>query len=193
VRDLRTSRAAEDAEVRVGLSDDVLVIEDLPELSKRDIPRNWDRRPQNWESIVEYYVESSHNIDAILQQNDKEFQGYNSTQAKKRVEEWVRNKKANIKVEYTQRQPVYGFEVDMQLLSDVEERTKLGLRIDAFILRGLLVALLTVHNKLDLLTTNNGKNTFGDAWATRFYKRHKFKCRAATSKMIILLVNNGEV
>ena len=54
---------------------------------------------------------------------------------------WVRNKKNNINVDYRRRQPVYGLEVDMQLLSAVKERMKLGLPIDAFILRVLLLAL----------------------------------------------------
>jgi hypothetical protein len=45
---------------------------------------------------------------------------------------WVLNKKGNKKVDYRRRQPVYGLEVDMQLLSAVKERMKLGLPIDAF-------------------------------------------------------------
>ena len=118
VRDLRASRAAKDAEVRVAPTDGVFVVEDLPEIPKGDkvTPKNWKKRPQYWESIVEYYIESNKSIDAVLQLYDKEFQGYNFIQAKKRVEEWVRNKKANVKVYYLSRQPVYGFEGDMQLL-----------------------------------------------------------------------------
>jgi hypothetical protein len=57
----------------------VLIVEDLPEVPKIDkaTPKNWNKRPQYWESIVEYYVESSHSIDAVLQLYDKEFPGYN--------------------------------------------------------------------------------------------------------------------
>ena len=43
------------------------------------------------------------------------------------------------------------------------------------------------------MTTNGGKNTFGDAWATRFYKRQKLKRRAATTKMRILPANFEEL
>jgi hypothetical protein len=44
----------------------VLIVEDLPEVPKRDkaTPKNnWNKRPQYWESIVEYYVESSHRLN----------------------------------------------------------------------------------------------------------------------------------
>jgi hypothetical protein len=69
VRELRASRAAEEAEVCVAPTDGVLIVEDLPEVPKRDkaTAKNWNKRPQYWESIVEYYVESSHSIDAVLQ------------------------------------------------------------------------------------------------------------------------------
>jgi hypothetical protein len=87
VRELRASRAAEEAEVCVAPTDGVLIVEDLPEVPKRDTatPKNWNKRPQYWESIVEYYVESSHSIDAVLQLYDKEFLGYNSTQADRNI------------------------------------------------------------------------------------------------------------
>ena len=159
VRELRASRAAEEAEVCVAPTDGVLIVEDLPEVPKTDTPKTWNKRPSYWESIADYYVESNKSIDAVLQLYDKEFEGYNSRQAKKSLNRWVQNKKNNIKVDYQRRQPVYGFEVDMQLLSAVKERMKLGLPIDAFILRVLLLALLSVVNKLDLLTINGGKST----------------------------------
>ena len=42
-----------------------------------------------WESIVEYYHESSNNIDEVLNLYENEFEGCNSMQAKRRVERWV--------------------------------------------------------------------------------------------------------
>jgi len=97
-------------------------------------------------------------------------------------------------VEFLPEQPArISTKVDLQLLSAVKERMKLGLPVDAFILRVLLIALLSVHNKLSLLKENGGKNTFRDPWATRFYKRHKLKRRAATTKMRILPSNFEEL
>ena len=53
VRDLRASRDAKDAEVRVAPTDGVFVVEDLPEIPKGDkvTPKNWKKRPQYWESV----------------------------------------------------------------------------------------------------------------------------------------------
>ena len=67
VRELRTSRVAEEAEVNVAPADGVLVVVDLPEIPKRDTPKTWNKRPSYWESIVDYHVESNNNIDAVLQ------------------------------------------------------------------------------------------------------------------------------
>ena len=87
-------------EIRVAPADGVLVVEDLAEVPKRDKPKTWNKRSTYWESIAEFYVESSHKINAVLQMYDKEFEGFNSRQAKVRVREWVRNKKANITIDY---------------------------------------------------------------------------------------------
>ena len=62
VRELRASKAAKEAEVNVAPADGVLVVEDLPEVPKRDNPKKWNKRPPFWESIVEYYHESSKSI-----------------------------------------------------------------------------------------------------------------------------------
>jgi hypothetical protein len=94
VSELRARRAVEVAEVDEAPGDGVLVVVDLPEISKRDTPKTWNKRPSYWESIAEYYVKSNNNIDEVTQLYDKEFEGCNSRQAKLRVEEWVRNKKA---------------------------------------------------------------------------------------------------
>ena len=96
VRGLSASRAAEEVEVNVAPADGVLVLVGLPEIPKRDNPKTWNKRPSYWESIVDYHVESNNNIDAVLQLYDEEFKGYNSRQAKKSVDRWVRNKKNNM-------------------------------------------------------------------------------------------------
>ena len=177
VRRLRADRAAEAVQTT---SDHEVVVEFLPEQPARSSTKTWSKRPAYWESIADYYSHCGKKIDEVLDVYDKEFEGYNNRQAKKRVEEWVRNQKSNKKVDYQRRSASYGKEVDLQLLSAVKERMKLGLPIDAFILRVLLIALLSVHNKLSLLKEYGGKNTFQDSWATRFYKRHQLKRRAAT-------------
>ena len=43
MRELRTSRVAKDAEVRVAPADDVLVVEDLQETPKTDTPKTWKK------------------------------------------------------------------------------------------------------------------------------------------------------
>ena len=96
MRGLSASRAAEEVEVNVAPADGVLVLVGLPEIPKRDNPKTWNKRPSYWESIVDYHVESNNNIDAVLQLYDEEFKGYNSRQAKKSVDRWVRNKKNNM-------------------------------------------------------------------------------------------------
>ena len=75
VRELRASKAAKEAEVNVAPADGVLVVEDLPEVPKRDNPKKWNKRPPFWESIVEYYHESSNNIDEVLNLYENEFEG----------------------------------------------------------------------------------------------------------------------
>jgi hypothetical protein len=61
VRELRASKAAKEAEVNVAPADGVLVVEDLPEVPKRDNPKKWNKRPPFWESIVEYYIKGEWN------------------------------------------------------------------------------------------------------------------------------------
>jgi len=75
VRELRASKAAKEAEVNVAPADGVLVVEDLPDVPKRDNPKKWNKRPPFWESIVEYYHESSNNIDEVLNLYENEFEG----------------------------------------------------------------------------------------------------------------------
>jgi len=78
VRELRASRAAKDVEVRVTPADGVLVVEDLAEVPKRDNPKTWNKRPTYWESIADFYVESGHNIDAVIQMGSRTWTGARS-------------------------------------------------------------------------------------------------------------------
>jgi len=90
VSELRARRAAEieSFEIDEAPGDGILVIVDLPEVPVRDTTKTWHKRPSYWESIAEYYVKSNKSIDEVTQLYDKEFEGYNSRQAKLRVEEF---------------------------------------------------------------------------------------------------------
>jgi len=120
VRRLRADRAAEAIQITSDLEP---VVEFLPEQPARISTKTWSKRPAYWESIADFYSHCGKKIDEVLDVYDKEFEGYNNRQAKKRVEEWVRNQKSNKKVDYQRRSPSYGKEVDLELLSAVKERS----------------------------------------------------------------------
>ena len=166
----------------------------LPELPVNTTKKTWRKRPKYWEDITDYYLDVKKDIKQVVDLFNDEFEGYNTRQAQLRVEEWVRNRKAGKKVTYQVRVPVIGSELDHQLLLAVRERVKLGLSVDSYILRVMLLALLEVHQKLDMLKSTGGENTFGECWASRFFERHKIQRPAAiNTKMRIDQENFDEL
>jgi hypothetical protein len=81
------------------------------------------------------------------------------------------------------RPPVYGADIDKVLHAKVLLRMDNGIAIDNSHLRTMLVTLLFEYNLGNLLLENGGKNTFGDSWADRFFKRWNLVVRKATTKM----------
>lgn len=178
-----------------GSTEDELSIQFLPELPLNTTKKTWRKRPKHWEDITDYYLQVKKDIKQVIALYNDEFEGCNIRQAQSRVEEWVRNRKVGKKVTYQVRVPVIGSELDHQLLLAVRERINMGLSIDSYILRVMLLALLEVHQKLDMLKSTDGEqNTFGKCWASRFFERHKLKRpTATTTKMRIDLENLDEL
>ena len=79
--------------------------------------------------------------------------------------------------------PVYGAEIEGAVLRNANEAREEGLSLDGSILRRYLMIHLAKANLLELLKENGGVHVFDESWAARFFKRHGFSSRVATSKM----------
>ena len=132
----------------------------------------WSKRPEYWTEIVDLYMNHNgqRNYNSVLELYAEEFEGVTPEQGKARLNEWVRNVQNNKDCTYVTRAPDYGWETDKKLHKGVLDRMKLGLSLDNFILRTLLVSLLISSNQIGLLKENGGRNTFESSWATRFWK-----------------------
>lgn len=90
------------------------------------------------------------------------------------------------------RYPCYGIEIDKKLAEKVLEYNNFGVPVTNLILKCLLQTLLETNGREDILNricpadaiiTKQQDLKFGNRWANRFYTRHDFTSRVATTKM----------
>ena len=150
--------------------------------------KKWSARPVYWASIVTCYNASGGNTGAgllaVRKEYPSEFHDKTDQEAYHILQRWKRDlEKGKEMMSPSSRAPAYGVEIDRTLMISVQKRIDLGLPVDAFILRTLLLALLAKNNKADLLKENGGNYDFKEDWRKRFCLRHKLRFRVATTKM----------
>lgn len=162
---------------------EILSSEDETVTIKKSKP--WVPRPDNWMEIAAYYRDTN-NVDSTVKQYWNEFKkwgGNSTTENYHRLASWARDCTANKTIGKNGGKPICGEAVDKQLLKTILKRNDLGLPMDPFIMRTLLMIHLRDVGKLQLASEHGGKCKFGESWAHRFLSRHNLKCRVATTKM----------
>ena len=121
---------------------------------------------------------------SVIRSFKEEFKGLTMSAAKQRVITWRKELKTPERIsDYRVRMPVYGAEIEGAVLRNANEAREEGLSLDGSILRRYLMVHLAKANLLELLKKNGGLHVFAESWAARFFKRHGFWSRVATSKM----------
>jgi DDE superfamily endonuclease len=160
--------------------EDLHLSEDSPVLKKAK--KTWNKRPDNWQFIA---TESMmYGTSSVIKSFKDEFEGLSASAAKQRVITWRNDLKIKKRTpDYRVRMPMYGSAVEEAVLRNANETRAAGLSLDGTILRRYLMVHLEKANLLGLLKENGGVHVFAESWAARFFKRHGFSCRVATSKM----------
>ena len=144
----------------------------------------WKERPTIWEDMTEYWIDANRSMYMLRKAYPKELSGKDDVQATKLLARWLKDKQDNKQVgKNIGGIPVIGLDLDNELANIVRARIAVGLQMDLFMMRLMVRKLIRRDGKEHLLVENGGKNVFGDDWCFRFYKRHKFKRRVATTKM----------
>ena len=143
----------------------------------------WTQRPSVWADIAEFCLSVNNSITATVQQYPNELGRNNDKHYYLCISRWVRDYKAGAIKKSVGGKPVYRNEVDKQLYGTIIKRNDLGLPMDPFIMRTLLMIHLRDAGKQQLAKEHGGSNVFGPSWAQRFLKRHNLKRRVATTKM----------
>ena len=163
--------------------------------------KSYKKRPPEWQEIAVHY-QNYKNVD-------KTIKAYNLLETNPNVSTWAvtlsrwSKDVSNRKVIKTTRIPVIGEFLDKALAVIVNNYFRNGVPMSNFILKTTLLQLMETHNRHDLLERCNpddprnvrGKQWFirlGEGWCNRFYKRHDFKSRVATTKMRNDLPNDYE-
>jgi hypothetical protein len=140
----------------------------------------WNGRGDGWKAVAEYA--QTYGDDRTIRDFPEMFLNCKPNAAKMRLFRWKKDlgRKKN---PTRHRPPDYGDVVDEQLLQKFDIRRTAGLAVDDVTLHFMLRELLQEHGLTGLLKENGGKNTFGRAWAYRFFKRHNISTRICTTKM----------
>lgn len=167
LKELQKARSPdqEDAEVDLEADEDANV-----HARKRLCKRAWKSRPKNWIEVAKYYNE--HGRDATEKAFPAIFKDSTAHANYQRLASWKKDLQINKTVCDSRRQSVLGKEFESILLEQLESRKAQGLVINADVLRTLLVTQLVKSDLTHLMRGHGGVNTFGQAWCTRFWKRH---------------------
>ena len=148
------------------------------------------RRPDNWQEIALHFLASNklrHTIHRfqLLSMNPSN-QYWRTT-----INRWAKDYSSG-KTDLSHRPPVYGMDIDNELADMVRNYNNHGVPVTNFILRLNLLSILKKHKRLDILNLIVDENVddvpkgyyrFITAWAQRFYTRHDFASRVASTKM----------
>mmetsp|Transcript_102380 Transcript_102380/g.200754 ORF Transcript_102380/g.200754 Transcript_102380/m.200754 type:complete len:531 (+) Transcript_102380:88-1680(+) len=157
-----------------------------------DSKKPWTRRPDNWTQMAEYFAE--HGITNTLSTFKDDLGHLNYSAAYQKLNNWRNDMISQRELHAPGRPPNYGELIDNQLLAIVQDRIKTGQNVDDFVMREILVDLLTAVGKETMLRENGGECTFGHSWAVRFRKRHNLPTRDQNGRKrkIRMLEGDGE-
>lgn len=149
--------------------------------------KTWKSRPLHWIDIVEFYHRrNKDHVRTILEFQD-DFKHYKNEESKIRtIRRWSKDWQAGkliIKQHKDGQAPDYGREVDIKVKNDIQARIDVGLLVDDVILKECVLIQLRENNLNHLLKVNGGRLMIGHGWCARFWKRHNFVSRIATTKM----------
>ena len=146
------------------------------------------KRPDNWQTIAEYYMVNRSVRGTIklfnLSHLNESVAHWTTTFGR-----WLKDHQANKSTFQYGRMPVYGTDIDNKLADVVREFNNNAVPITDSTLRLQLIALLQTYERQDILdriapndsdVSKEKDLRFGNQWAHRFYVRHNF---STTTKM----------
>ena len=158
--------------------------------------RNYGRRPDNWKEITLDFMTYKNQTKTMakyglsIQSTDEAAKEKNYNYWKTTLSKWKKQVHSDHTFEKKGQLPVYGKAIDNELADVVRKYYQHGVPMSDFILRCCLIDILTkklpdIIPKIIPLSESagSGQYKFGKAWAHRFWKRHIFSNRTATSKM----------
>lgn len=156
------------------------VADQIESSSKRtaQIKKAWNKRPECWMDVAKHFED--YGLRSTLHVFKEELLNIPEGSRERVITRWVKDKLNGKNPGYMHRAPGYGWEVDSELYTEVMEKILLGLSVDSDILREMLLSILAKHGLMKFVV-NEG--SFRRSWADRFFKRHKLRSRAVTTKM----------
>ena len=148
------------------------------------------RRPHNWQEIAECFI-TQNKLRHTMYRFDLTSINPDAQYWRTTINRWAKDLKIG-KTDTTTRPPDYGVGIDNELADVVRNYGNHGVPITNFILRLNLISILKKNNRADILslivddntdTVPKGHYRFGTGWAQRFYQRHNFASRVASTKM----------
>lgn len=154
--------------------------------------RNRQKRPENWRDIIGDHLHSNNIVKTITkfhlaaELNETAVKYWRGT-----LSDWKKDLLQGKTIFKEGGAIPYGKEIDDLLADKVRLYNFHGAPINDSTLRMNLIQLLREKNRQDILDqisdtfqrSEEKKYTFGSAWAQRFWKRHNFRSRKATTKM----------
>ena len=96
---------------------------------------------------------------------------------------WAKELERKASKKVTNHGPIIGTAVDEDVAKCMAQRMAAGLTCDDTVLREAVMIVLDKKGMSNLLRENGGQYTFGKNWCHRFWKRHGYASRVATTKM----------
>jgi hypothetical protein len=158
--------------------------------------RKYGNRPTNWRDITLHFMtfknlsKTMKTFGLLIQNVDETAKEKNFNYWRTTLGRWKKQIHSDRKFEKCGKLPVYGKAIDDELADVVRNYNQNGVPMNDFILRCCLLDILTrkLPNMITKIvniyeTAENGQYKFGRSWAKRFWKRHTFSNRTATTKM----------
>jgi len=146
-------------------------------------------KPDNWREITQHYIIHKNALSTIEKyglMNGHPSHGYWMTTFSRWRRDFLH---VNFQPRVLGRLSVLGKVIEEELTSIVENYMKHGIPMTNHILRLNILTLLTNHHRDDLIARMGAdvlpklRLCFGQRCCQRFYKRHHFTSRVATTKM----------
>jgi len=161
--------------------------------------RCYTQRPASWREIVKYKLDVAKLRKVLIFYGDQ-IPGKDENSKGSTLFRWCKDYQqeiaSNVSNDYngSPSVPCYGSAIDNNLASKIDRRLQDGIITRNFELQRLLLDLLRENNRDDILEAfKKDVYTFGNSWALRFWKRHKFTSRIANTKMRNIIPENLDV